>query len=54
MLKIFKIKYEFSKKREEIQKNNMKKIRNYIIYTLSKLEKNLAEFINVKKRVLEL
>ena len=44
---------EYSKKIEEIQKNNEenKKLYNY---TLSRLEKNLAEFINVKKCVLEL
>ena len=44
---------EYSKIIEEIQKNNEenKKLYNY---TLSRLEKNLAEFINVKKSVLEL
>jgi len=44
---------EFSKKIEEIQKNNEenKKLYNY---TLSNLEKNLAEFINAKKRVLRI
>jgi len=44
---------EYSKKIEEIQKNieENKKLYNY---TLSRLEKSLAEFMNIKKSVLEL